>query len=156
MNADKEMKVGSEPAGIRDSTTVTEVGLLHADITDRVIAAFYDVYNELGFGFLESVYKNAMIVALRQKGLEVETETPIAVMFRGAKVGNFFADLLINRCVILELKTANSIEKVHEAQLLNYLRATDIEVGLVLNFGPKPQFRRLRLDNARKAHSVHA
>lgn len=130
-------------------------GLLHAGLTDQIIGAFYEVYNELGHGFLESVYEEALLKALRDAGLSVEQQRPISVRFRGAVVGNFFADLLVENTVILELKTARAIDSTHEAQLLNYLKATDKEVGLILNFGSKPQFRRLRLDNHLKKIRVN-
>lgn len=120
---------------------------MHGELTDKIIGVFYAVYNELGSGFLESVYKSAMLLALAEAGLCAEAERPIPVMFRGQNVGNFFADILIENRVILELKTVNGINAAHESQLLNYLRATDIEVGLILNFGSKPQFKRLRMDN---------
>lgn len=124
--------------------------LLHGELTDKIIGVFYSVYNELGNGFLESVYKNAMLLALAEAGLNAEAERATPVMFRGQNVGNFFADILVEKRVILELKTANNINAAHESQLLNYLRATDIEVGLILNFGTKAQFKRLRMDNRLK------
>ena len=124
--------------------------LLHAELTEKIIGTFFGVYNELGSGFLESVYRNAMMIALRGAGLECLSEHPIPVHFRGQQVGNFFADILVDNKVILELKALRHLETAHEAQLLNYLKATDIEVGLLLNFGPRAQFRRFRLDNALK------
>jgi GxxExxY protein len=122
----------------------------HAKLTDLIIGVFYEVYNELGYGFLESVYRNALQVALIEKGLTVESEKPISVYFRGKKVGDFRADLVVNNLVLLELKTADAIAMAHEAQVLNYLRSTILEIGLILNFGPKPQVRRLLFDNERK------
>lgn len=122
----------------------------HEDLTGWIIGVFYQVYNELGHGFLESVYERAMALALAQAGLSVERQWPIAVRFRGHVVGDFAADLLVNRAVLLELKARRTTEPVHEAQLLNYLRATDVEVGLLLNFGPKPQVKRLAYANDRK------
>ena len=127
-----------------------ERGLKHRELTEKIIGVFYEVYNELGHGFLESVYEEAMAVALPQAGLKLERQVPLRVTFRGAVVGDFRADLLVENAVLLELKAAREIEPVHEAQLLNYLRATQIEVGLVLNFGPKPQFKRLVFENSRK------
>ena len=124
--------------------------LKYEELTSRVLGIFYDVYNELGFGFLESVYREAMYLALRQAGLRVEMEVPINVYFRGQLVGKFFADLWIEDVLLLELKSMRCLDSAHEAQLLNELRATDAEVGLVLNFGPKPDFKRLVFDNARK------
>lgn len=124
--------------------------LKHSDITEKIIGVFYDVYNELGYGFLESTYAAAMILALEQDGLSVARQVAVAVWFRGRKIGPYFADLIVERCVLLELKAARTIEPSHEAQLLHYLRATDIEIGLLLNFGLHPQFRRLIFDNERK------
>jgi GxxExxY protein len=115
-----------------------------------IIGVFYDVYNELGFGFLESVYRKSLQLALREKNLKVEAEVAVPVFFRGSNVGDFRADLVINHCILLELKTAETIVIAHKAQLLNYLRATSLEVGLILNFGPKTQVRRLLFDNDRK------
>jgi GxxExxY protein len=124
--------------------------LKHSELTDTIIGLFYDVYNELGHGFLESTYAEAMVVVLEAAGLRVVREAPVPVWFRGRKIGQYFADLLVERTVILELKAGRNLEKAHEAQLLHYLRATDIELGLLLNFGIRPQFRRLLFDNERK------
>lgn len=124
--------------------------LLHSGVTEKIIGVFYEVYNELGCGFLESVYRNAMLIALRQRGLHCEAEHPIPVHFRGEQIGSFFADILVEGKVILELKVVRHLEAAHEAQLLNYLRGTDIEVGLLLNFGTRAHFRRFRLDNGLK------
>jgi GxxExxY protein len=122
----------------------------HSEITDAIIGVFYDVYNELGFGFLESVYQKALRIALIEKGLRVESEVATSVFFHGEKVGDFRADLIANEVVLVELKTAEKIVRAHEAQVLNYLRSTKLELALILNFGPQPQIRRLLLDNARK------
>lgn len=122
----------------------------HRELTEKIIGVFYEVYNELGHGFLESVYEGAMLIALIERGLKTAHRIPTPVWFRGRMVGDFKADLLVERAVILELKAARALESVHEAQLLNYLRATDFEVGLLLNFGAKPQFKRLAFDNDRK------
>jgi GxxExxY protein len=127
----------------------------HQEVTEKIIKVFYEVYNELGHGFLESVYEQAMAIALKQTGLAVSQQTPITVHFRGHLVGDFRADLLVQQTVIVELKSARAIESAHEAQLLNYLRATEIEVGLVMNFGPKPEFKRLIFDNERKRATGH-
>ena len=125
---------------------------LHEALTGRVIGVFYDVYNELGHGFLESVYHQAMVVALTDAGLVVESKPGVPVFFRGRTVGEFEADVVVEGKVLLELKAARGLDPAHEAQLLNYLRATTIEVGLLLNFGPKPQVKRLLFDNPRKRH----
>jgi GxxExxY protein len=122
----------------------------HAELTKAIIGLFYEVYNELGHGFLESVYENSLALALRAKGYEVHQQVAIPVWFRGQKVGDFDADLLVNNLVILELKSCRSIVDAHLAQLLNYLKATEIEVGLLLNFGPRPEFKRIVFGNERK------
>ena len=119
-------------------------------LTEKIIGVFYEVYNELGFGFLESVYREAMGIALRQVGLRVEAEVPIPVSFQGTLVGVFRADLVVEGQVVVELKTAESISKAHEAQVLHYLRASPMEIGLVMNFGPDARFRRIVFQNARK------
>jgi GxxExxY protein len=126
------------------------VGLKHVQLTEKIIQVFYAVYNEMGYGFLESCYHNAMEIGLVQAGLKVDRQVQIDVWFRGHKVGLFFADLVVNGLVILELKSARAIDPNFEVQLLNYLRATTIEVGLLLNFGPRPEFKRLAFDNDRK------
>ncbi|HUR54562.1 MAG TPA: GxxExxY protein [Gemmataceae bacterium] len=125
---------------------------LHAPLTRRIIGAFYDVYNELGHGFLEKVYQSALIVAPEDDGLQVCRSVPIPVFFRGRNVGDYIGDVLVEGAVYLELKAVRALDSSHEAQLLNYLRATPIEVGLLLNFGPKPQVKRLVYDNPRKRH----
>ena len=129
---------------------MTEIGLKHSALTDKIIGAFYDVYNELGYGFLESVYEEALAIALQEAGLRVQRQVSITVWFRGQDVGDFRGDLLVDGAVLLELKAGRTLDKAHEAQLLHYLRATEIEVGLLLNFGEQPQFRRLLFDNERK------
>jgi GxxExxY protein len=122
----------------------------HGDVTEKIIGVFFDVYNELGFGFLESVYHKAMLIALVEAGLKVETQVHLPVFFRGHLVGDFFADIFVERAVILELKSAGELVSANESQLLNYLKASSAEVGLLLNFGPKPKFKRLAFDNERK------
>ena len=132
-----------------------ERGLKHRQLTEAILGIFYDVYNELGYGFLESVYESAMVVALEQQGFHVARQLAMGVWFRGVSVGDFRADLIVNDCVIVEIKAARVIESAHEAQLLNYLRCTEVEVGLLLNFGPKPAFRRLAFANERKGIRVN-
>jgi GxxExxY protein len=127
-----------------------EHGLKYEELTGKIIKVFYDVYNELGHGFLESVYKKAMISALRAAGLQAEPDAPIQVHFRGHSVGDFEADMFVESLVLLELKACRNLDPSHEAQTLNYLRATTIEVGLLLNFGPKPEVKRFLFDNERK------
>lgn len=111
---------------------------------------FFDVYNELGYGFLESVYREAMTIALESAGLHVEKEFALEARFRGQVVGVFKTDFLVNGCVIVELKALKELGSAHEAQTLNYLRAGVLEVGLLFNFGPQPQIRRLAFSNERK------
>ena len=125
-------------------------GLKHKELTETIIGVFFEVYNELGHGFLESVYERAFEVALTSKGLNVLRQIEIPVWFRGQKVGDFIADALVDRRVLLELKAARTLDSSHEAQLLNYLRATEIEVGILFNFGIKHEFRRLAFGNSRK------
>ncbi len=127
-----------------------EGGFKYEELTGKIIKVFYEVYNELGFGFLESVYEKAMLIALRAAGLRAENQVPVAVCFRGQTVGEFAADILVESLVLLELKACRALEDAHEAQTLHYLRATSIEVALLLNFGPKPQVRRFVFDNDRK------
>ena len=125
--------------------------LLHKDLTDAVIKTFYAVYNELGYGFLEKVYQNSLYLELQAKGFSVEAQKQIKVYYRGVPVGDYYADLVVNELVILELKAADTIVEAFELQLLNYLRGTDKEVGLLLNFGKKPEFRRRVYENSRKS-----
>ena len=122
----------------------------HKDVTDKVLACFFEVYKELGPGFLESVYERALAVVLGQAGLSVAVQQEVTVYFRGGPVGAFRTDLIVADKVVVELKAAKTVEPAHEAQLLNYLRATEYEVGLLLNFGPRPQFKRLAFSNDRK------
>jgi GxxExxY protein len=124
--------------------------LKHRDLTQKVIGVFYEVYNELGHGFIESVYETAFEIALTSKRLNVLRQIEVPVWFRGKKIGDFTADMLIDKCVLLELKAGRELHPAHEAQLLNYLRATEIEVGMLFSFGLKPEFKRLAFDNARK------
>lgn len=122
----------------------------HAELTSQIIAAFYDVYNTLGSGFAERVYHNALAMELHSRQFAVVSEQPVDVVYRGVIVGCFYADLIVNDIVILELKAAEQIVDEHRAQLLNYLKATKIEVGLLLNFGPHPEIERKVYDNDRK------
>lgn len=122
----------------------------HKDITELIIKAFYTVYNTLGYGFLEKVYENAMVIELRKLGLKVVPQARIVVYYDGQEVGEYSADLLVEDAVIVELKATRALAPENEAQLLNYLKATIYEVGLLLNFGPKPQIKRKVYDNERK------
>lgn len=127
----------------------------HSELTEKIIGIFYDVYNELGFGFLESVYESAMALAFTEQGLLFERQVSIPVYFHNQKIGAYDADLLVGGLVLLELKACRAIEPAHEAQLLHYLRSTTIEVGLLLNFGPRPHVKRMAFENERKQISVH-
>jgi GxxExxY protein len=124
--------------------------ILHEKTTNKIISAFYHVYNELGYGFLEKVYQNALYLELTSRGFSVIPQKQINVYFKGTKVGEYFSDMIVDNIVILELKTKECIAPEHEAQLLNYLKATEIEVGLLLNFGLDPQFKRKIFTNDRK------
>lgn len=124
--------------------------LLHNELTDVIIKTFYEVYNELGYGFLERVYLNSLYLELKSKGLNVEAQRKIEVYYKGTEVGDYYADLIVENLVILELKAADSISPAFENQILNYLRGTNCEVGLLLNFGKKPEFRRKVFENSRK------
>ena len=129
-------------------------GFKYKGLSQQVIGIFY-VYNELGHGFLESVYEKSLSIAIAERGLVVKTQIQIPVTFRGHRVGDFVADMLVQDVLLGELKAARTLDSSHEAPLLNYLRATDIEVGLLLNFGLKPEFKRLAYDNQRKQIRVN-
>jgi GxxExxY protein len=122
----------------------------HEALSKKIIKVFYQVYNKLGYGFLERVYQNALFLALKEEGLEVEPQRKIKVWFRGFEVGDYYADLIINDLIILELKAIECLVDENEAQLLNYLRGTEIEVGLLLNFGKEPEIKRMVYDNELK------
>jgi GxxExxY protein len=127
----------------------------HSELTEQIIGIFYEVYNELGFGFLEKVYEEAMAIALRERSLEFQQQASVPVWFHGQKIGSYDADLVVGGVVLVELKACKALEPAHEAQLLHYLRSTEIEVGLLLNFGPRPQVKRLAFANERKKISVY-
>jgi GxxExxY protein len=132
-------------------STLVRPKLKHDDVTDKILHVFFKrVYPALGPGFLEKVYRNAMALALRSDGLKVDIEFPIRVFFEEQVVGEYYGDLLVEEKVIVELKACENLNPDHEAQLLNYLRATPYEVGLLLNFGKKASFRRKAFDNERK------
>jgi GxxExxY protein len=127
-----------------------EHGLRQSGLTSKILGVFYDVYNELGPGFLESVYVEALVIALSQIGLKLQREMMLSVFFRGRLIGRFRADLVVNGLVLVEIKACARLQPVHEAQVLNYLRASVLEIGLLLNFGLRPQVRRLVFDNVLK------
>lgn len=122
----------------------------HSDITEQRLAAFYAVYSVLGYGFLEKVYANALKIELERRGLKANREFEIKVGYAGQVIGEYFADLIVADSVIVEVKAVKMLAQEHEAQLLNYLKATPYEVGLLLNFGPKPEQKRRSFDNDRK------
>ena len=122
----------------------------HADITGKVIGAFFKVYNTLGYGFNEKVYENALAIELRKAGLKVVKQQEIVVYYDGENVGDYRTDIVVDDVVIVELKAARELAEEHEAQLLNYLKATTLEVGLLLNFGVKAEHKRKVYDNVRK------
>ena len=124
--------------------------LLHKSITDSILKVYYEVYNELGAGFLEKVYQNAMYFELVERGYKVEAQKQIKVYFKKQLVGEYIADLLVENKVIVELKACELLMNAHVAQTMNYLKATEIEVGLLLNFGEEPEFKRFIYTNDRK------
>jgi GxxExxY protein len=131
-----------------------ESKLKHSEITKAILDSFFKVYRTLGYGFLEKVYERAMIIELAKHGISALAQEPVKVYYEGTPVGDFFADLLVESCVAVELKACRTLVEDHVAQLVNYLRGTELEVGLVLNFGPKAGFRRVLFTNDRKQLSV--
>ena len=129
---------------------MVEQTYLHSDITDKIIKAYYKVYNALGYGFLEKVYEKAMMVEFKKMGIKAFNQLPVTVFYEGEMVGDYKADIIVLDKVILELKAADSLCEEHEAQLMNYLKATEVEVGLLLNFGLKPQMKRKIFTNDKK------
>ena len=123
----------------------------HEALSEQVIGVFYTIYNELGHGFLESIYQKAFSVVLAEKSIPFQEQTPIEVVYHGVSLGDFKADLIAGSRVLIELKAVKALEEAHERQVLNYLKSTNLEVALLLNFGPRPQVRRLVLDNDLKA-----
>jgi GxxExxY protein len=116
--------------------------LLHEELTQKIIKAFYKVYNTLGYGFLEKVYENAIMIELQKMGSRAQRQVPIKVFYDLQLVGEYYADILVDDSIILELKAAESLREEHEFQLINYLKATELEIGLLINFGKMPQFKR--------------
>ena len=124
--------------------------MLYEELSGLILESFYKVYNTLGFGFLEKVYENALIVELTNRGLDCYQQQRIDVFYEKERVGDYYADIIVENKIILELKAAKSIAEEHEFQLLNYLKATEIEIGLLLNFGRKPEFKRKIFTNDKK------
>ena len=135
-----------EPAAPYDAP-----GYKHSDLTKQIIGIFYDVYNILGYGFLEKVYENSLAIRLQKAGFTVAQQQPIKVYFDGQVVGEYFADLVVNDLIIIEVKAVHKLAQEHEAQPINYLKATRYEFGLLLNFGPEPLVVRKAYDNRCKA-----
>jgi GxxExxY protein len=129
--------------------------VLYQDITGKILNASFSVINELGSGFLESVYEKALLVALRKQGLEAEAQVPVDVLFQGENIGKFYADILVEGKVIIELKTVSKLAPEHQAQVINYLKATGIKVGMLINFGnPTLEYRRLSLRTKLEANAA--
>ena len=122
----------------------------HRELTERIINVFYKVYNKLGYGFLEKIYENAMMLELKKEGITSASQSPIRVLYEGEIIGEYYADILVDNKVIIEIKASRRLVNENEAQLLNYLKSTDIEVGLLLNFGAKPEVKRKVFDNSMK------
>lgn len=122
----------------------------HSDLTGKILGAFFQIQNEMGFGFSEKVYESALEVLLKEQGLIPQRQREIHVYYHGCVVGEFKADMIVNDVVLLEIKSVEKLIDAHDAQLLNYLKSTDIEVGLLLNFGREAEFRRKIYDNGRK------
>ena len=123
----------------------------HSVLTDSIICCFYNAYNKLGYGFLEKIYERALIIEMKGLGISVSSQYPIAVYYKGQTVGEYFCDLMVEQKVIIEVKATKKLLLEHEAQLLNYLKATKIEVGLLLNFGVQPELKRKAFSNQRKS-----
>ena len=123
---------------------------LHKELSNKIIKAFYNVYNTLGYGFLEKVYEKALFIELTEMEFSCERQKAIKVYYKGKSVGDYYADIVVENKIILELKAAENLCEEHEFQLINYLKATDIEIGLLLNFGKEPQFKRKILTNDKK------
>jgi GxxExxY protein len=126
--------------------------MLHEELSEKIIGAFFNVYNALGYGFLEKIYENVMLIELEKVGLFAEAQKNIKVYYESKEIGNYFADILVDNRIIIELKAESNLCKEHEAQLTNYLRATEIEVGLLLNFGKTAQFKRKIFENRLKTN----
>jgi len=124
--------------------------LKYKELTDRIIKVFCKIYGKLGYGFLEKVYENTMMIEFKKKGIIAIAQAPIKVLYEGEVVGEYYADIMVEDKTIIEIKASNNVAGENEAQLLNYLKASNIEVGWLLNFAPKPEVRRKAFDNIRK------
>jgi GxxExxY protein len=136
---------------VTDRTDEAEAKMKDEQLTETLIGTFYTLYNELGHGFLESVYQRGFVLMLVDQGIALVEQAPIRVMHRGRELGEFRADLLVENRVLVEFKAVKALETAHEKQVFNYLKATEIEVGLPFNFGPKAQFKRILLENSYKS-----
>jgi GxxExxY protein len=139
---------------IMEGTVRADLELLHGALTGQIIGAFFDVYNELGHGFAELVYQRAVVVALAERGVPTETERILTIRYHGAVVGEYRADLIVDNKVVVECKVAAKVLQTHETQLLNYLKATGIKIGLILNFCSEATFRRMLLSSTGKGSAV--
>ncbi len=139
---------------VRRPTSQVKFEGKHAEITDKVLRAFFDLHTELGYGFSEKVYENSLTILMQERGLKVDQQVPIHVYFHSKMVGEYIVDMLVNDVVVLELKAVSKLNEDHAAQLLNYLKATEYEVGLLLNFGQTAEFRRKVYDNDRKGTRI--
>ena len=124
--------------------------LKYRELTEKIISIFYRVYNKLGYGFLEKIYENAMMLEFKKEGITAVSQSPIKVLYEDELIGEYYADILVDNKVIVEIKASRRLVDENEAQLLNYLKATEIEVGLLLNFGAKPEVKRKIFDNSIK------
>ena len=146
----KGTRMSADERGFEQGQDRPRAALKHGELTERILRVFFGVYNELGYGFLESVYEAAMEVALRAEGIACRRQVRVPVHFRGQVIGEFVPDMIVEELILIEFKAARVIDASHEAQTLNGLKATEYEVGLLLNFGPKPEFRRFVFENERK------
>ena len=135
---------------VRSQMNADNQDFKYKELTEKIIKVFYRVYNKLDYGFLEKVYEKAMMIELRKENIPAAAQSPIKVRYEDEIIGEYFADILVENKIILEIKAAKNLLEDNEAQLLNYLKATEIEVGLLFNFGPKPEVRRRAFDNSRK------
>jgi len=129
--------------------------MIYGDKTEKIIQAFYKVYNTLGYGFLEKVYQNALLIELRKMGFQCQSEMLVKVFYDGTIVGDYRADIVVDNCIIIENKAAEVLLEEHEFQLINYLKATEIEVGLLLNFGKRPEFKRKIYSNKKRSDDTY-
>ena len=130
----------------RHRLTQIKTDYKHTEITEKIIGAVFNVYNTLGFGFIEKVYENALLIELKKKNLELELQKPIEVFYKGEVVGEYVADLIVEGKVIVEIKAVKKLNEIHKVQLINYLKATEIEIGLLINFGRKIEIKRKIFD----------